>query len=396
MERILAEALTSATYKFAVLRAIVDAVIEAPKCEPRNGFHRLPVIDLARRVLAYYWKPYKLEIAQAEGNLALFRVIHNLLRQQSVLGGTSLDTLDGGARLLEFIPGASTLEKHLRDALLKARTTLLQYPLRHLPNVGGRRLELFHVVTSAEDGTADLFATSYDDHLARAPGAIAFKGCVNWLDMLRQERTAVVLSARAWEEIAEMRFWLSDAIKLRWLVACEQYAANGKPVRADCLTMDWPERDQVAMLQLRQLYDKVGWHKCIYSGAVLTRDVELDHLLPFSRFPVNYFWNIVPTTRKLNQQKRDKLPSLEGAIADRYRQYLDVMLQGHNGRLLAELDTTFRQYFQQEGLEPTPPQRARDMLWSLVQGTHRSLENAGIETWSPTEHAGTRPIRDDH
>lgn len=53
IEQILSRGGMETTYKLAVLRAIVDFVIEHPAREPRNGLHRIPVIELARRALAY-------------------------------------------------------------------------------------------------------------------------------------------------------------------------------------------------------------------------------------------------------------------------------------------------------------------------------------------------------
>ena len=64
IERILSHGKKSSTYKLALLRAVVDFVIEQPAQEPRNGFHLIPVVELARRFVAYYWKPALLNVPQ--------------------------------------------------------------------------------------------------------------------------------------------------------------------------------------------------------------------------------------------------------------------------------------------------------------------------------------------
>jgi hypothetical protein len=57
IEQVLSRGRKESTYKLAVLRALVDFVIEHPGREPRNGLHYIPVVEIARRVLTFYWRP---------------------------------------------------------------------------------------------------------------------------------------------------------------------------------------------------------------------------------------------------------------------------------------------------------------------------------------------------
>ncbi len=126
---------------------MVDEVTAAPAQEPRNGFHRIPVIGLARRVLAYYWKPCLLDVKQAPGNVQAFSIIKRLIAAAPVIVGKRIDTNDAGARLLDWITATPELDPPLISALLDTRKMLLDYPLKHLPRLGNRRLELFHMMT---------------------------------------------------------------------------------------------------------------------------------------------------------------------------------------------------------------------------------------------------------
>jgi len=47
---------------------------------------------------------------------------------------------------------------------------------------------------------------------------------------------------------------------------------------------------------------------CIWSGKRLS-SFDVDHLLPFSLFFNNDYWNLLPTNPKINNTKRDKIPS---------------------------------------------------------------------------------------
>lgn len=50
--------------------------------------------------------------------------------------------------------------------------------------------------------------------------------------------------------------------------------------------------------------------ECVWSGKVLTpKTSDIDHVLPFSVWFNNDLWNLLPSDKKINNQKRDKIPS---------------------------------------------------------------------------------------
>jgi hypothetical protein len=50
--------------------------------------------------------------------------------------------------------------------------------------------------------------------------------------------------------------------------------------------------------------------ECVWSGKVLTpKTSDIDHVLPFSVWFNNDLWNLLPADKKVNNQKRDKIPS---------------------------------------------------------------------------------------
>ncbi len=55
VESVLLDEKKSSTYKFALMSAIIDYVIEKPNEYPQNGFHNIPIIYLAKRWLYYYY-----------------------------------------------------------------------------------------------------------------------------------------------------------------------------------------------------------------------------------------------------------------------------------------------------------------------------------------------------
>jgi hypothetical protein len=50
--------------------------------------------------------------------------------------------------------------------------------------------------------------------------------------------------------------------------------------------------------------------ECVWSGKILTpKTSDIDHVLPFSVWYNNDLWNLLPADKKINNQKRDKIPS---------------------------------------------------------------------------------------
>ena len=75
--------------------------------------------------------------------------------------------------------------------------------------------------------------------------------------------------------------------------------------------MTW-ERNNVEILMMEGCQ-----FECPWTGKKLhQQNYDIDHLLPISVYPVNELWNLVPSDRDFNQQKkRDRLPSNDRLIS---------------------------------------------------------------------------------
>ena len=63
---------------------------------------------------------------------------------------------------------------------------------------------------------------------------------------------------------------------------------------------------------VRQRFDALAstqQMQCVWSAKTLKQKYDIDHSMPFSRWPNNDLWNLVPSDSKVNNNKRDKLPS---------------------------------------------------------------------------------------
>src|SRR5262249_50801486 len=74
-----------------------------------------------------------------------------------------------------------------------------------------------------------------------------------------------------------------------------------------------PTRDvKTARDRALQLVASGGLH-CVWTGRILTPDtLDVDHCFPWSAWPCDDLWNLLPVHRDVNQrQKRHKLPGVE-------------------------------------------------------------------------------------
>lgn len=51
--------------------------------------------------------------------------------------------------------------------------------------------------------------------------------------------------------------------------------------------------------------------ECVWSGNIISNDLNIDHVLPFSIWRNNDLWNLLPAKAKINNTKSNKIPSLE-------------------------------------------------------------------------------------
>lgn len=385
IEQVLSRGSKSTTYKLAVLRAIIDFVIEHPAREAQNGFHRIPVVEIARRVLTYYWRlaldgipqGSQAKIPRRIGELATIKTAHT---------GIDLTDPKAGLALGMLIEGAEQIDARIVDALLDVRHVLLDQPLRYLPNVGrhGQRVTVFSLITLPDErGHGPGFDADYEAHRLAAPTKRELRGAA-WTNILLRERTMIVLSARSFEEISDVRFWVRDAIILRWAQECERFAkgeGGSISVPAGAFELSVPERDSARIVEVKSLYRELGVSRCMYSDRALPDGGVLDHVLPWSRFPVNLFWNLVPCHPEVNAKKSDGLPELTSELRNRFQVFLTRCVSA--GKPLVERDVaaTFRRYYQRDTSRAASPNETAQELWSVIENSHAHLASVGVDLW---------------
>lgn len=124
---------------------------------------------------------------------------------------------------------------------------------------------------------------------------------------------------------------------------------------------------------------------CVWSGKQLRENsMDIDHCFPFSAWPCEDLWNLLPSSRDLNQRKkRNKLPSRE-----RLHQARERILDWWDAAYLDVTCNTSDQFFTEAAaslrlLTPAEPELGDVFDSLMLQQTHlRSSQQ--IPLWNGT------------
>ena len=126
-----------------------------------------------------------------------------------------------------------------------------------------------------------------------------------------------------WRALQRYSVWVEPALVEEWIGLTTRYARRqGRELDEGELrqAMRWsePEREvaiarnrALALLDAGQLY-------CVWTGKRLRqRSLDIDHCFPWSAWPCDDLWNLLPAQRTVNQHKKRELlpddPTLRGA-----------------------------------------------------------------------------------
>lgn len=270
----------NSTYKLAVLLALVDICLERPPAE--DGTLAVPVREIAHRVVSYYWRqvrPYAehgmlhqmassqtpaipVYIAQARAELAVKR-IHS----------------PEAAREL----GDPDYERMVRKVEMKLATN----PLTYLQTPTAK-------VTAAPGAGSDFL---YD--------ASGFHNKMNRAEL--EAHGPLVLRPGAADALREFAALVKPVIEIVWITDVAEW--NRQRLDYDDLSgfLFGAERTSLvrAAPHLRELQD----NRCFYCEHTMVGQPHVDHVLPWSKTPIDGIANFVAADRRCNLDKSATLPA---------------------------------------------------------------------------------------
>lgn len=93
--------------------------------------------------------------------------------------------------------------------------------------------------------------------------------------------------------------------------------------------------------EIKTFYEKQNKQDllCVWSGKPIKGDMNIDHMMPYSLWKNNDFWNLLPAKSIINGKKRDKIPSLEllARQKDLIIYYWEMLYNAYPNRFQKEL-----------------------------------------------------------
>ncbi len=128
------------------------------------------------------------------------------------------------------------------------------------------------------------------------------------------------LPESTWLAFNRYACWIEPVLVSEWVKTMASYTGNSQyksPEKQHHLyqALNWlePKRTTTEVRkrfdELQQELPKKEQIQCMWSAKPLTQNYDIDHSMPFVRWPNNDLWNLLPTDSKINNQKSDRLPT---------------------------------------------------------------------------------------
>jgi hypothetical protein len=269
-----------ATYKYAVLIALMDLCIEGTD---RHGFAPTAVTtrQLAEKVTELYWPHTKAfrgrTLRQNTGHQA--RILSDVGRFRSSLPDPSI-TLDRARR-----ESPRRFERLIRAV----EWTLILMPLPRLQVVGGRTERLIYEIGWGTDVDRERSVVgAYQETGSGFDNQIRFLPSVG-------------------DHLVRLNGLLRPLIHRAWAAMVAQL--NG--LDESCLERFLFGEDRTSLAALRPVLSDLQDRTCFYCERKLTERSEVDHFIPWARHPDNGIENLVVADQECNASKRDFLAAGE-------------------------------------------------------------------------------------
>lgn len=321
--RILERESKSTTYKFALLRGVIDIIQEnSPYIDVREREVRIPLGLLVEKWLLYYYPIMESEdvIPQINGSrnkLAFaseFVAVTRLYRDRGALSAFYND--------LKHLGFPEDARRPCNDLARKVRDTIVKMPMKYIgSSIHGGHYSIFkpEVLPNRLQSVVDItfLIETYGTFTIPIEYFFAFKDFGSFITG-------------------------QDALLMKW--AEFSVRASEKPLSIarvfnDVLKTPITARDIVRSKKLyASVLKKKGAVSCVWTGKLIA-SYDIDHVIPFSILKNNDLWNLLPAQASINNLKRDKIPTPEliHRRRDRILEYWSIINDSQSARFTKEI-----------------------------------------------------------
>lgn len=347
------------TYKFALLRGVIDIIQEnSPYITFVENRAQIPTGLLIEKWLLYYYPILQSQTSipqiNGETNLAFGKQLSKLVMYYEPRGGFSAffnDLKNKG------IP--EDLQSDIFDLLKKLRDTITKMPMKYI----GR---------SISNDFYSIF--NYKNQTIR-------RGSTIDIETLIKEFGTFSIPFEYYEVFKILGSFINgqDSILFKWAEFSVNASGNNLSVDKvlnEVLKSPITVRDIKESKKLyKDILQKEGNVYCVWTGRKIL-NYDIDHLIPFSVWKNNDLWNLLPSDSRINNQKRDKIPTPE--VIERQKNliidYWGIIYEYQSKRFQKEIQVALLGNYSFE--------LWKDIGISQLQNSCNYLiENRGFEGW---------------
>jgi len=124
------------------------------------------------------------------------------------------------------------------------------------------------------------------------------------------------LPESTWLAFNRYACWIEPVLVSEWVKTMATYSGNAEHAPPEnqyhlYQALNWLETKRTTT-EVRNRFEQLKKQQemqCVWSAKSLKNKYDIDHSMPFSRWPNNDLWNLLPTDSKVNNQKSDRLPT---------------------------------------------------------------------------------------
>lgn len=355
------------TYKFALLRSVIESVHKYNhycRCD-KNNVH-LPMGLLVMFWIKYYYPiiSYKKHIPQITGvnNILVFRKYFEpiILYYNKGLGFPEFyKHLQQKAIPLQIQNDVVELIKAIND-------TIIKNPMHYIGSVVNKQGEIF------------VYQKDKNYRLLK-PNNISLESIINTCGTYS-------IPTDYYDAFMLLGSYINgnNALLFQWIEFSYRQGLEHKVTKSEIFqvlqTEDEYARDTRDIKELFSEIHKEEPLKCAWSNKNIADDMHIDHIIPYSLWGNNDFWNLVPSKQKYNSSKSDKIPSTEllllrkEIIISHWKQIINIAPERFRAEAIVSLCGN---------IESNDSEFLEICFNSLTDKCRFLIEEQGYESWIP-------------
>lgn len=265
IQSIIANDSKTSTYKLALIRALAEIAQSESFCvKYSENFVLVPLNKISKLWVYYYWMLALQDIKQgSNANLAVYNELVPFAKNMKMPSGNYYSDTDSNQEIIN-------LEKSIQKIIINQ-------PVKY-------------ITENSEQ---------------------VFK-----VEKLSKEKYTLKVPEDIWCDLVLFGHWIEKSLLLEWAKITYRLNQQNKSLGyyLDLLMYNFDgKRDLSVIKTVKDLIIENGTiTKCSWSQKPLNlKSFDIDHMIPFSGGYIEHMWNLVPADPKINNTKRDKIPTAE-------------------------------------------------------------------------------------